>query len=81
MTMMMMQVVTYLSHHFWNIGCDIAVNIVLIDTFWLVGGGRNGSGGSKGDGMRFLLLMTLLQLRSIVSLLLSSIDHFVGKAT
>jgi hypothetical protein len=57
-TMMNTQVVTYLFHHMWSIGCDIAGIIVLIYTFWLVGRGRNGSGGSKGDGMRFLLLMT-----------------------
>jgi hypothetical protein len=56
--MMMTQEVMYLSHHFWSIGYDIADIIVLIYTFWLVGDDRNGSGGSKGDDMRFLLLMT-----------------------
>jgi hypothetical protein len=56
--MMMTQVVTYLSHHFWSIECDIAVIIVFIYTFWLVGGGRNSSGGSKGDDISLLLLMT-----------------------
>jgi hypothetical protein len=71
MTMMMTQEVMYLSRHFCSIGCDIAGIIVLIYTFWLVGGSRNGSGGSKGDDMLFLLLVTRLKLRLIVSLLLS----------
>jgi hypothetical protein len=49
--MMMTQEVMYLSHHFCSNGYDIAGNIVLIYTFWLVGDDRNGSGGSKGDEM------------------------------
>jgi hypothetical protein len=79
MTMMMnTQVVTYLSHHFWSTGCDIAGIIVLIYTFWLFGGGRNGIGGSKGDDMRFLLHDKIeTAIDCFIVVVVSVFDHFV----